>query len=357
MVVERPRRGNTQPMKAPDFLNLAGRAGRLQREFHGNVWCLRPEYWPVAPADQAELPHVRSAFEAVLADGGTDVRRVLADEATRDSAATAATAAGRLLTEYVFTGRTPELSTDAKLAAELQVTLSVVKSLQLTLPREVFIRNGSILPTRLESLYTFLQNEQSLNAWIPPPPFSGEFYETLSSIFELVNRELHNSETIRHRFDAWLATRWIRQSSLQQMIDASVKWRVKKDLPVDVQKIIRQIIRRIERWIRHQYVRYLRAYNDVLAVALRDRNRETDAEALIPIYLFLEWGACDRTILSLISLGFSRTASLVLKRRLPFPTDASPEACRQIVLKTNLTSRRIPPVIKREAAALLGKSA
>jgi hypothetical protein len=344
-------------MQPADFLNLAGRAGRLQREFHGNVWCLRPEYWQVAPANQAELPRIRSAFETALSDGGSDIRRVLVGETTTGSAATAATAAGRLLTEYVFTGRTPEIASDANVSAELSRTVAAVKSLELTLPREVFIRNSTVLPTRIEALYTFLLKESSLDKWILPAPFSSSFYETLSLIFQLVNSELHKSETIRHRFDAWLATRWIRQDTLQQMIDSSVKWRLSKGLRVDIQYIIRQIIRRIERRIRHQYVRYLRAYNDVLAVTLRHRNRESDAETLIPIYLFLECGACDRTILSLISLGFSRTASLVLKRRLPFPADASPEVCRQIVLKTNLASRRIPPVIRREAAALLGKSA
>ena len=44
IVIEDPMSGDT-PMSRADFLNLAGRAGRLLQEFHGNIWCIRPGEW------------------------------------------------------------------------------------------------------------------------------------------------------------------------------------------------------------------------------------------------------------------------------------------------------------------------
>src|SRR5690606_6658075 len=82
IIVENPRRG-PKTMSRADFLNLAGRAGRLLKEFHGNIWCLRPGEWnPVEGGELAcfegeRLQELSSAFEAVLQDGGSIVQRAV----------------------------------------------------------------------------------------------------------------------------------------------------------------------------------------------------------------------------------------------------------------------------------------
>ena len=77
VVIERPNKGNGQPMPRADFLNLAGRAGRLLKEFQGNVWCLQPEQWKVRSFEGDPLQDISSAFERALADGGTLIRQFL----------------------------------------------------------------------------------------------------------------------------------------------------------------------------------------------------------------------------------------------------------------------------------------
>ncbi|HDW3268061.1 TPA: DEAD/DEAH box helicase, partial [Enterobacter ludwigii] len=44
IILDNPHSGSNSMSRA-DFLNLSGRAGRLLHEFHGNVWCLRPDDW------------------------------------------------------------------------------------------------------------------------------------------------------------------------------------------------------------------------------------------------------------------------------------------------------------------------
>lgn len=355
LIVERPRRGNGQPMGAADFLNLAGRAGRLRREFHGNVWCLRPEYWQTQPQDHAELPNVASAFATTMLDGGTAIQRVLDGHSGADPDGAATAAIGRLLTEYIRPNRTPDFELKPNAEEELKRTLAMLHALPLTLPSEVFDQNSGILPTRIESLHRALSAEESLDDWLPMAPFEKGFYSRLRKIFELLHRELHGKRTLEFTFDAWLASRWVHQDTLQKIIDSRLTWRRSQGLPTDVRDTIRKIIRRIERWLRYQWVRSLRAYHDVLGLILRSRGKNDEADSLRPLYLYLEYGAYDRPILSLISLGFSRTAALVLRRLLKFPSDASPELCREILLRRNLAALRVPLIIQRESHALLGR--
>jgi len=355
LVVERPRRGNGQPMEAADLLNLAGRAGRLRREFHGNVWCLRPEFWPKKPRDRAELPDVVSALETTMLDGGTTIQRVLDGQTDADPDGAATAAIGHLLTEYIQTQRVPDFRLNPDADKELQRTMAALRDLPLVLPSEIFKRNGGILPMRLENLHSVLVVEADLDDWLPMAPFEKGFYHRLLSIFELLHRELHGKRTIEYKFDAWLASRWVHQDTLQQIIESSLTWRTSQGLPTDVRETIRKLIRRIEQWIRYRWVRSLRAYHDVLGFVLRSNDRSQEADNLRPLYLYVEYGAYDRPILSLISLGFSRTAALILKRLVSFPSDATPETCRQVLLSRDLSAANVPKVIQREAQALLGR--
>jgi superfamily II DNA/RNA helicase len=354
LIVERPRRGNGQPMGAADFLNLAGRAGRLQKEFHGNVWCLRPDYWPKAPRDRAELPDVVSALETVMRDGGKAVQRVLNGEVGADPDGAATAAIGHLLAEYVHGKRPWDFSTPPEAKEDLEATMAALGNIPVNLPLDVLKRNSGILPTRLENLRRALLEEPTLDGLLPLSPFQIGFYPRLRSIFAIVHRELHVTNSLQYKFDAWLASRWIHQDTLQQIIESSVKWRVVHGLPSEVQITIRKTVRRIENWIRYRWVRSLRAYHDVLGVVLRLQNRNQDADSLSPIYYYLEYGAFDRAILSLISLGFSRTAALMLKRLVTFPADATPEICRNILVRRDLSAANVPKIIQREARALLG---
>jgi hypothetical protein len=354
LIVERPRRGNGQPMEASDFLNLAGRAGRLRKEFHGNVWCLRPEQWPREPRDRAELPNVVSALETTMFDGGTAVQRVLSGDtsADRDGAATAAV--GHLLTEYVHGDRVPEFTLSPSGKDEFQKTMDALRKLPVVLTPEIFKRNSGVLPMRLESLRESLAAHPRLEELIPLNPFDKGFYRRLLAIFEEVHLQLHTKTTLEYKFDAWLASRWAQQDTLQQIIESSLKWRTDNGLPSDVRITIRKTVRRIENWIRYRWVRSLRAYHDVLAFVLRSQGKESEAENLPPLHLYLEYGAYDPPILSVISLGFSRTAALLLKRLVTFPRNATPEVCRDILVTRDLQAANVPRIIQREARALLG---
>lgn len=60
--VEDPKKGRGSAMKKGDFWNLVGRAGRLAKEFHGNVFCIFGKEWDNDVTSDRLVP-IESAFE------------------------------------------------------------------------------------------------------------------------------------------------------------------------------------------------------------------------------------------------------------------------------------------------------
>jgi superfamily II DNA/RNA helicase len=355
LVAEKPQKGNHLPLAQSDFLNLAGRAGRLLREFHGNVWCISPGTWVNAPTDETEQPVVSAVFDTVLNESPHLVRQVLQNE-TKDYDGSITATIGRLLTEFVFTGRMPSEPATPESRSELALTMDRIKGLELRLPREVFIRNSTILPSKLERIYLTLLAEPDLRPWLPLRPYDEGFYAGLVRIFELLQTEFDERAGFSFRFEANQASKWIWQRTLREIIESRLTWQRENGKRADVQKTIRDIIKCIEQRLRFHWVRHLRAYNDVLVAALIAKGQSEEADRLFPLYLHLEYGASNSVVINLVSLGFSRTASLILFKLGIFPPDADPESCRQIILRTNLTRRQVPPFLQREVRALLGKA-
>lgn len=358
LVIDRPRKGNNQPLKPADFLNLAGRAGRLGREFSGNVWCINPTTWPNPPQDETELPAVEAAFELTVREEPHRLAHVLEHGSTRfDIDGAAVASVGRLLTEYVFTGRLPTLPEEPQKRVELVAAIDAIKGLDLRLPREVFVRNSTVLPATLERLYVVLLSETDLDQWIPPPPYDEQFYNALLRIFELLQVEVEARQGLRYSFEASLALKWIRQWTLRRIIEARLEWQRTHNRPAKPELAIRDIIRSVERRMRFDLVRNLRAFHDVLQAVLVAKGRPADAENLRPLYLYVECGGYEMSLLSLMALGFSRTSALVLLRTLNLPRDLSPEQCRDRVLRSNLATRKVPELVRREVRQLLGVAA
>jgi hypothetical protein len=280
----------------------------------------------------------------VLDDGG--------EKFDRDGAVTATI--GRLLTEYVFDERMPKLPEDSIKQQQLLGAIGAIRSLELKLPREVFIRNSTVLPRVLERLYLILLAMPDIDEWIPPQPWDDKLYPSLERIFLLLQQEVEGRKGLRYRFDASLAVRWIWQWNLRRMIDARLDWQKRNQKQGSAREAIRSIIRAVEHRLRFDLVRSLRAYHDVLAAVLIAKDRAQDAESLQPLHLYLECGGYKPSLLSLLSLGFSRTSALILLDTLKMPDSLTPEQCRERILRSNLKAKSISELIQREVRQLLG---
>jgi len=76
ILIDNPKSGD-KPMSRPDFLNLSGRAGRLLKEFHGNIWCINPMEWEEPIYQGEQLEEICSAIDLVMKDGGSSLDDLL----------------------------------------------------------------------------------------------------------------------------------------------------------------------------------------------------------------------------------------------------------------------------------------
>lgn len=316
IVIENPSRGRGKPMDRADFLNLAGRAGRLLQEFHGNVWCIRPEQWEQPSYEGETLQAITSAFDGALEDGGTIVQETLAGNVERDLRDLGRAVLGRVFAEYTRSGR--DLATSKYRTSQneqtLQNTAASLQAVSVTLPSEVFVRNPTVLPTRLQALYDALHQEQAIQQWLPLSPYEQGVNERLKLIFRLLETTLADVHNDSHVFHAWLGAQWIHGVSLAEIIRLRVNYLKGTNRFTSVRNTIFQVLKSLEEDLRFRYVKHVRAFLDILAVVLLERGQVDEAQNLPPLHLFLECGASDTSVLSLMSLGLSRTTSLLLRK-------------------------------------------
>lgn len=366
IVIERPTKGKGKPMDKADFENLAGRAGRLLKEFHGNVWCIRPEDWPSNCLYGEQLQEITSAFNNAFLDGGKNVSDVAAGRQllNKKDHELATAALGKLFAEYICRGidlQTTPLWNPAR-ATELAALSEACRAIPRRLHPDVFARNATVSPVRLEALLDFLEAQQDPAEWVPLPFHNGDWYTRMKTIFKVIWQELEERSGNSFEYHAGLAAGWIRDTPLRVMIERKItqlRQAPAEHRPAEevlVSKAIRSLMKDIESLIRFNYVKGLKAYSDVLKHVLQQANRSDLADNIIPLHLFLECGASDPVALCLISIGLSRTTALLIRnlRQLRFPEDATPEVCRAVLRGVNPDELDVPPLCRREIREVIG---
>lgn len=358
IVIEDPKRGLDTPMGRADFLNLAGRAGRLLREFHGNVWCLRPDFWKEKSYQGEPLQTIESALEVVVRDGGQAIRRVLDDPEGADTEDPAVPAITRIYTDHLLQRPTIDVTPfcpPSQLKALLE-TIEQLRAIPADLPVTVYTRNYSVLPARLELLYKWMIMQTDPRALMPLPPFQPGTNIRLYAALEIQERILQQDNTNSFRHYYHLAKHWIHNVPLGRIISESLGYRKAREGKIKERNVIYTVIEDIEKVVRYRFAKHYRAYLDVLAVVLRRRGYIDEAEHLVPFHLFLECGASNPIVLNLISLGLSRTVALLLSEKILFAKNSTPEQCLHSLQRIDPVLLKLPPYCLRELATITGKA-
>lgn len=357
IIIENPKRGGKDGMTRADFLNLAGRAGRLLREFHGNVWCLRPATWEEKSFEGDQLTEIRSAMNEAMADGGTIVQQLLRDELSGKGLDYGEATLGKIYCDYVRGQRDLAESpwkTDAN-AAALTATAQAVTALRVTLPTEVLDANRAVRPDRMQALYERLRREPDPAALVPLQPRTAGANDRMGTIIQIVQETLGGVENNSYLFFKWLAIQWIYDTPLSRIIASRLDYLRSQGSDQSLTASIRELLKTLEEAIRFRLVKYYMAYNSVLDLVLRERGDAATADALEPFHIYLECGASDRIALQLIALGLSRATALALRDMVQFPDEASPEDCLAKLATLDLVNTRIPSLCQREVKELLGR--
>lgn len=358
IIIEDPKRGSGNAMQRRDFLNLAGRAGRLLHEFHGNIWCLRPKEWDEKCYEGELLQDIHSAMSEVMADGGSTIQSLLSNEIKPDEVDMAEAAFGKVFNDFVAVGKSlmdSEFRT-VENEAVLALTEQRCQEVRITLPPEVLDANRAVRPDRLQSLYDYLRAQPDPLALLPIKPSLANSNIRMKEIIRIVQLKLANKDDGSYIFYSQLASQWIHNTPLRKIISEHINYlRNEKGNQQQVSAIIRELLHTLEQEIRYKLVKHFIAYTSILSLIFRERKEMVVAEAIEPFHIYLECGASDRIALNLIALGFSRVTAIALHDKVAFPVDASPEECLVRLSQINIDNLNISRLCIREIRDLLGQ--
>jgi hypothetical protein len=225
-----------------------------------------------------------------------------------------------------------------------------------TLPDAILENNMYVHPERLEELAGIFRHADDLSLFCPVQPFAESAYQNLVSIFELVDQVFIKSNTQRHRYFAYLALVWMKGMPIHDLINARLEFKKTPDDEKIVNEEIRDLFREIEEELRYRYVKYTNIYLQVLSAILIEKGFNQRAEKLLPIHMFLEFGASDKSLINLMSLGLSRTSAILLKRTVSLGSELTTQECKRYLDAVNLSRIAIPAICKAEIARMRGNS-
>ena len=317
--IQAPRRGNGKPMTSAAFWNLAGRAGRLRDRFNGNVWCLEVSNWKHNPLEGGRLTEIRSAFRDALESKSCveAIANVIHQKMTGSDGSEEEQAFAKIFAEFTLANESLSKShyaTDENLPALLSIEkeCEAIKK-QIHLPREILEKNSSISPWRLEALYRKFGNVKDIALYCPVDPRSGGI-ASIRRIFYILELGFFKTGKRSYRYYAALAFFWIRGETLAALIANKIKYNKAEGKTKEINRLIRQLLEDLERTLHFKYVKFLRAYNDVLNYYLVGHGRIDLAAKIAPLHLYIEFGASDPVLISLMSLGVSRTTAILLRK-------------------------------------------
>lgn len=319
--IQNPKRGLGKPMKPPDFWNLAGRAGRMTKEFYGNVWCVYERDWDVDPLDGEKLGTVESVFERTIKNEIDPVVR-FAESAEpppdSDEIVLPEQVFARIFAQFAIEGQ--KISESKYATTENRTALARIDDVcarlreRARLTEDVFFRNPTISPERLEALAAIFFNAPNPSGYIPRLPFESKAaYAATSEIFGLLDRVFFKTGKKGYAYYCWLATQWMIGTNLKELVANKVEKEKAGNDPKKISVAIKKLFDELESVLRFKYVKYLRAYNDVLTTVLNRRGLASLVGQIAPLHLYIEYGAAQPTLVALMSLGLSRTTAILYK--------------------------------------------
>jgi len=352
--VEDPKKGRGSPMKKGDFWNLVGRAGRLSKEFSGNVFCIFGRTWD-SDVTSDRLVAIESAFEVAIKERTPELLQVVKEppqSAESKALSWAEQTYARIYADFVSSGKRMVDRTGQNTNEQFAQIDLLSAQFKKTLPDDVFVNNYYVHPTRLEVLAGFFREQQDIRSWLPTYPWAAGSYYRLVAIFKVIEDLLIRSQTRAFRYHAFLAIEWMKGSSLKEMVSNKIE-RSKAGQDSDkINAAIRELFNDLESELRYKYVKYTRIYHDVLYAVLLEQKMEDEAQKLLPIHLFLEYGAANQTLINLMAIGLSRTSALLFKSYLTLRDDLNVSECQAHVNSVNIERSNLPAICIAEVRKL-----
>lgn len=307
------------PMAEMDFWNLAGRAGRQGKEFQGNIFCLDAEddrVWINGTPAERKKYKIKSTIDTIVTTHRSDLLEHIRSRQTvtsssgneMDYAYTYFLAAyykyGRVSNSYMS-----ELY-GKSLCKEIDEALESALS-NVEVPATILSKNQGVNPLAQQKLLEYFKKfERDSIELIPPYPEDDDAQEKYLHIIGRISSNLTGDSYKLNAYRSVLITNWLRGYGLARIIADNIRWHNKNKTGKNTATIIRETMRDIEEYARFRFLKYTTCYIDVLKLYLGTKGDCAAIDKIPQLNLWLEFGASKTTQISLMAMGFTRTAAL-----------------------------------------------
>lgn len=372
IIVRDPKKGNTKPMEAHDFWNLAGRAGRWGKEFQGNIICVDPTVWKRQPPDRAKF-RLKRQTEEVIRNKETLLKYLGArtyDVKTIDKDGNFEPVLAYLITTYLREGSLKLASWaknfDVTYIDELDNHLKRLCA-DIDIPLSIIEKHSGISAISMQTLLNYFRgsygegSKKPIQRLIPQTPESTGAYDNMVGLLNRINRKLYPAFGFggQYKYYAALILDWMQGYTLKRLIEGAIQRNYEEALEKQVSPklegaMIRDTMGAVEEVARFKAPKYISCYADILKLFLKERNLLDLYPNDFPFDLFLEFGVMTKTLLSLISLGLSRMTATEIGKFI-LSNDYDKQECLRSSTISHFSSHaaRTSTHAKRQAIALL----
>lgn len=332
-------KNGTRKLDDIDFWNLTGRAGRLNKELFGNIYCIKNEdsKWEnkkeilnkepveIVPTVITRINKNIQKIEKILNEqdiSGSlqeqEVLKYIANIICIDTLEIKSTYESPII-EQLIANKKDEI-----------IELAKNKTEGITVPLNILNSNQSINISRQQQIYDRLSQNHAQGKEIKLP--SGNGYEICKDVLEMMydlydwaNAEKKLTKKPSLTYYAMLMNKWISGFNLSQIIGQSIDYfrEKQKKIPIDfsnyvpfekgniqhINIVIENIIDDIEYVLRFLLEKYFNHYYQILVEILGAENSgENWADRL-------EYGTQNRIVIALQNIGLSRHVALAINSK------------------------------------------
>lgn len=334
-----------------DFWNLTGRAGRLNKELSGNIYCIQHEdcIWEekkdllikqpieLKPTVLNRIDKNIQKIEKILLDKDisgteteTEILKYIANIICIDTL------------EIKSTYRSPIIEQLIKNKKGKILELAKNISQNIKVPLEILNANQSIGVKRQHNIFLKLQRAHAEGKRIKLPNSTSIKYELceklLNFMYDLYDwstaeKKLQNKNSMKYY--ATIMNQWINGLSLNQIISQSLDYYSAKELKVDIgynefvpyqrgnrihmNIVIEKVIDDIEYILRFLFEKYFNHYYQMVKYLLGEDSAGENWATL------LEYGTQNRIIITLQNMGLSRHTAMQIYKKTPYALNVQNE--------------------------------
>lgn len=349
-----PTKGKGISLNQMDFWNLVGRAGRLGKEFSGNIYCVQLNKWKEKPSLSRKKYQIRPSMNEFLRNieklNEDDVDIVLNN--SRDENSQAIT---YLYEKYIINGSSCE-----KESAAIKAIVKKMQSLSknIIVPVNILKRNPAFTPDEQQTLFDYfekLTGLQAIEKYVPCNPVDERAYITYKRIIQVLDETLlrNRKRKLTPEKTAIFAISWMKGKPLRLIIERQLKFAKERQSHKKLDTLIRETLSYIETEVRYIFLQAVSCYIDILREFLSKKN---NSNIEFPdVVTWLEFGISKETELNFLRMGFNRYSAIELSNCAGNePLQSREQIIKYLrgVLINNQT--KVPQLVKEEIKLILG---